>query len=78
LSQSAKQQLEKDILVALAGDSITTSKLYPVIRDLIRDKPELFKDVLAIRLPKELPSKTYVEIMTSKGRGKSYESKAYI
>lgn len=75
LTRSARQELASKIFDALIDDSIMTSSLFLVVKELIREKPERFAEILAIKVPSKLSDKTFVQIMTSKGKGKNYEPK---
>lgn len=73
LSQSEKLALSEKIFDAIKDDSVMLSSVWPVIKELIRFKPELFAEVLSLKVDLPLPNKSFAQIMTAKGRGKRFE-----
>jgi hypothetical protein len=73
LNASDVQTLEKLVLTRLKSDPAILSDVWACIRDAIHKDPLPFAEMLSIELPLATPKKTksFVEIMTSKGKGKN-------
>lgn len=75
LSSSAKLALEKQVLMRLKSDPAMQSSVWPCFRDAIHNDPMPFAQILSIAAPaKEKTDKTFVQIMTSKGKGANFET----
>ena len=76
LSANDKQTIEQQVLTRLRGDSVLKSSVWPCVRDAIHKDPLPFAQLLDINKPKagSKPAKTFVQIMTSKGKGKAIET----
>ena len=75
LSTNDKQSIEQQVLTRLRGDSVLKSSVWPCVRDAIHKDPLPFAQLLGINKPKagNKPAKSFVQIMTSKGKGKAIE-----
>ena len=76
LSANDKQSIERQVLTRLRGDSVLKSSVWPCVRDAIHKDPQPWAQMLGIDKPKtgNKPVKTFVQIMTSKGKGKAIET----
>ena len=73
LAGKAKQEIEKKVLDALCNDPIIQSSIWGYTRDCIRSDPAPFASLLGIRLSRPKQVKSFVQIMTSRGRGSCKE-----
>ena len=75
LSAIDKQTIERLVLMRLRGHSVLKTSDWPRVRDAIHKDPLPFALVLDIDKPKagSKPAKSFVQIMTSKGKGKAIE-----
>lgn len=71
LSSADKQTIEKIVLMRLRSDPVMQSSVWGCIRDSIHKDPMQYAQMLSITTPAKRSKKTksFVEIMTSKGRG---------
>ena len=76
LSTNDKQSIEQQVLTRLRGDSVLKSSVWPCVRDAIHKDPLPFAQLLGINKPKagSKHAKSFVQIMTSKGKGKAIET----
>ena len=76
LSANDKQSIERLVLTRLRGDSVLKSSIWPCVRDAIHKDPQPWAQLLGINKPKagSKPAKSFVQIMTSKGKGKAIET----
>jgi len=73
LASQDKTYITKQVLSALAADSVIKSIIWPCIRDAIQKDPLPYAELLGIEQnhkPNKYKGKTFVQIMTSKGKGK--------
>ncbi len=73
LTNADKRTIEKLVLSRLKGDPAMLSNVWACIRDAIHNDPMPYAQMLSIKQPLATisKSKSFVEIMTSKGKGKS-------
>lgn len=72
LNNADKQSIEKLVLTRLKGDAAMQSSVWACFRDAIHNDPLPFAQALSIAAPvKYVKRKSFVEIMTSTGRGKT-------
>ena len=71
LNHADKQTLEKQVLTRLKGDAAMQSSVWACLRDAIHNDPLPFAQMLSIQMPLATQGKTksFVQIMTSKGKG---------
>ena len=71
LSIADKQTLERLVLTRLKTDAAMQSSVWACFRDAIHNDPLPYAQMLSIQLPQTAKdkSKTFVQIMTSKGKG---------
>ena len=71
LSIDDKQTLERLVLMRLKSDAAMQSSVWACFRDAIHNDPLPYAQMLSIQLPQTAKdkSKTFVQIMTSKGKG---------
>ena len=71
LNNADKQTIEKLVLKRLEGDPAMQSSVWACIRDAIHYNPLPYTQMLSIQMPVATKgkSKTFVQIMTSKGKG---------
>lgn len=71
LNNADKQTLEKLVLTRLKTDAAMQSSVWACFRDAIHNDPLPYAQILSIKLPQATigKSKTFVQIMTSKGKG---------
>ena len=71
LSTTDKQTLEKLVLARLKCDAVMQSRVWACFRDAIHNDPMPYAQMLSIQIPQATNGKTksFVEIMTSKGKG---------
>lgn len=76
LSPQDKLNIEHLVLLRLKGDSVIKSIIWPYIRDLIHKDPSPFAQLLGIKknITRKKIKKTFVQIMTSKGKGSVIET----
>ena len=76
LSANDKQSIEQLVLARLQGDNVLKSRVWPCVRDAIHKDPQPWAQLLGIDKPKagSKPVKSFVQIMTSKGKGKAIET----
>lgn len=72
LSGNQKVKVEQDVLNYLKTDSVMTSKIWPCVRDDIKNHPEGYATLIGITTPlaKQKKEKDFVSIFISKGKGK--------
>ncbi|MDI1361509.1 plasmid recombination protein [Methylotenera sp.] len=70
LSNMDKQSLEKLVLTRLSNDPARQSSVWACLRDAIHDDPLPYAQMLSIK-PPQATNKSFVAIMTSKGKGKA-------
>jgi hypothetical protein len=71
LSNMEKQSIEKLVLSRLSNDPAMLSSVWACFRDAIHNDPMPYAQMLSIKMPlaTEGKSKSFVQIMTSKGKG---------
>jgi hypothetical protein len=69
LNNADKQSLEKLVLMRLKSDSAMQSSVWACLRDAIHNDLLPFAQMLSIQLPLATKAKSFVQIMTSKGKG---------
>lgn len=70
LSAMEKVTIERLTLTRLQGDPVMLSSVWPCVRDAIHNDPIPFAQALGIEVkPSKIKSKSFVAIMTSKGKG---------
>ena len=71
LNNADKQTIEKLVLLRLKSDAAMQSSVWACFRDAIHNDPLPYAQMLSIQLPlaTTVKSKTFVQIMTSKGKG---------
>lgn len=76
LSNQDKQSVEQQVLMRLKADSVQTSAIWACVRDAIHKDPLPYAQLLGITAPakRQSKAKTFVQIMTSKGKGNPYET----
>lgn len=76
LSASDKQSIEQQVLMRLKGDSVLKSSIWAWVRDAIHKDPMQLAKILGIEKLKSTQNtnKSFTKIMTSKGKGKAYET----
>lgn len=75
LSWSNKTELEKQVLLKLRTDAVMKSAIWPCVRDAIHSDPLSYAQLLGIeRKPAKCTRKSFVQIMTSKGKGKEFNT----
>ncbi len=73
MTVQAKEILERQILATLANDPVMKSGIWACVRDAIHSDPLPYAQHLGIecnKRPARYTGKTFVQIMTSKGKGK--------
>lgn len=77
LSPLQKRRIEQSVLTRLKEDSVIESSIYSCVRDNIRNDPIPYAVALGIDLNVTKPkvTKSFIQIMTSKGKGSNLESK---
>lgn len=77
LTSLQKRSIEQCVLSHLKQDSVIESSIYSCVRDNIRNDPIPYAVALGIELkiPKPKVTKSFIQIMTSKGKGSNLESK---
>ncbi len=73
LNSKAKVSLESEVLLGLVNDAVMKSAIWPCVRDAIHSDPLPYAQLLNIehkRQPVAYAGKSFVQIMTSKGKGK--------
>lgn len=73
LNSDDKATLEKQVLSRLVSDSVMKSVIWPCVRDAIYLDPLPYAQLLGIeykRQPARYTDRSFVQIMTSKGKGK--------
>jgi len=74
LNTKAKESLFRQILSALMNDAVMKSMIWPCVRDSIQNDPLPYAQLLGIEYkwkPSAYTGKSFVQIMTSKGKGKA-------
>lgn len=73
LSSMGKQSIEKLVLTRLVNDPAMQSSVWPCLRDAIHNDPLPYAQMLSIQptLATQGKNKSFVAIMTSKGKGKT-------
>ncbi|HYD90792.1 MAG TPA: plasmid recombination protein [Flavobacterium sp.] len=73
LTVSDRETLERNVLRRLRADNVMQSSVWPIVRDLIHKDPLPFAQLLSIQAgpAKQVSSKSFVQIMTSQGKGKT-------
>ena len=76
LTANDKQSIEHQVLTRLKGDSVMLSSVWACVRDDIHKNPMTYAQLLSIELakPTRKTNKSFVQIMTGKGKGKAYEA----
>ncbi|MDO9366109.1 MAG: plasmid recombination protein [Methylotenera sp.] len=71
LNNADKQTLEKQVLTRLKNDAAMQSSVWACFRDAIHNDPLPYAQMLSIQMPLATQGKTksFVQIMTSKGKG---------
>lgn len=69
LTGQAKANTERAVLNQLKNDPAMRSALWPRIRDLIKHDPASFATLLGVEIAKPKPTRSALQIMTSKGKG---------
>lgn len=71
LNSMEKQVVEKLVLTSLKTDAVMDSSVWPCFRDAIHNDPLPFAQMLSIQIPitTKRKTKSFVQIMTSKGKG---------
>lgn len=69
LKGKAKQLAVHAVLEAIKNDPVTESLLYPVLKKEIRDCPDTYANFLGLDIKEHKEERSFVAIMTSKGRG---------
>lgn len=69
LNKLDKETVTRDVLCSLRGDSVMSSAIWSVVRDLINEDPLRFSQILSIEPPKKICTKDFVDIKRSRGRG---------
>jgi len=73
LNSKAKESLESLVLLGLVNDSVMKSAIWPCVRDAIHNDPLPYAQLLSIEHKRQSTGykcKSFVQIMTSKGKGK--------
>ncbi len=73
LNSKAKESLFRQILSGLVNDAVMKSMVWPCVRDAIHNDPLPYAQLLNIEHKRQSTSdksKSFVQIMTSKGKGK--------
>lgn len=73
LTSKAKELLERQVLVRLVTDPVMQSMIWPCVRDAIHNDPLSYAQLLGIEQkhqPTRYTGRSFVQIMTSKGKGK--------
>lgn len=71
LNSGDKADLERQVLMRLKLDAVMKSAVWPCVRDAIHGDPLPYAQLLGIeQKAKKYTGKSFVQIMTSKGRGK--------
>ncbi len=73
LNSKAKGSIERLVLLGLINDAVMKSIIWPCVRDAIHNDPLPYAQLLNIehkRQSTSYKSKSFVQIMTSKGKGK--------
>lgn len=77
LTSKTKESLEKLVLAKLAIDPAMQSLIWPCVRDAIHNDPMSYAQLLGIeQKPTRYTGRSFVQIMTSKGKGKEIELNA--
>lgn len=73
LSLMDKQALSSMVLSQLKADPVMTSRIWAYVRDLVVKDPLPCAQMLSIKIPtaRQAKGKSFVSIMTSKGRGRN-------
>ncbi len=69
-----KAHIAKQVLTSLAADPVKKSMIWPCVRDAVQKDPLPYAQLLGIeyeRKPSTYTRKSFVQIMTSKGKGKA-------
>lgn len=69
-----KAHIAKQVLYTLAADPVKKSMIWPCVRDAVQKDPLPYAQLLGIeykRRPASYTGKSFVQIMTSKGKGKA-------
>ena len=75
LSGDDKAALEKQVLLRLRIDDVMKSAIWPCVRDAIHNDPLPYAQLLGIeQKPARYSGRSFVQIMTSKGKGKEIEN----
>jgi hypothetical protein len=69
LSGIAKASAERAVLGLLKNDPVMRSLCWPVIRDLVHKDPMPFTELLGVIPTRSTKKRSFVSIMTSKGKG---------
>lgn len=69
LSKADEETLERQVLRRLKGDSVMSSCIWAVVRDVIKQDPMLFAQFLSIELPVKTKIKQFVDFKRAKGKG---------
>lgn len=76
-THAEKKCLSTQVLYKLKNDPVTQSSIWPCVRDSISKDPLPFAQLLSIQeasVKRKMKQRTFVEIMTSKGKGHQSES----
>ncbi len=74
LTSQNKAHMVKQVLYTLAADPVKKSMVWPCVRDAVQKDPLPYAQLLGIeykRKPSVYAGKSFVQIMTSKGKGKA-------
>ncbi len=69
-----KANIAKQVLHTLAADPVKKSMIWPCVRDAVQNDPLPYAQLLGVeykRQPAKYTGKSFVQIMTSKGKGKT-------
>lgn len=70
LNKSDKESITRSVLVRLNGDSVMSSAIWSVVRDLIGEDPLRFSQILSIQPPEKSINKSFVDFKRARGKGK--------
>lgn len=69
LTGADKEKAEREVLTRLKGDSVMTSRVWAIVRDLIKQDPMPFAQLLSIPPPAKTQTKHFVDIRRARGKG---------
>ncbi len=69
LSKADEETFEREVLKRLKGDSVMTSCVWAVIRDVIKQDPMPFAQLLSIESPAKPKTKHFIDFKRAKGQG---------